>query len=296
MFVNAIEKATEFTRPIHSIFRNYGSTEILSGTSTLFIINEEGYALTCKHVVENFIQLTNKINNNYSNFKSEKNALTLSGNKLRKAIKELEDKYGYKNDITIQVFSSFINCVDHFNDIKFITHPLYDLAILKFEGFSSLNCNHFPVFLKDSSLIKQGKSLCRLGFPFPEFNNFQYNNLTDDIEWTSTGILSSPFFPIDGIVTRHIANNGQIYGIELSTPGLKGQSGGPLFDIDGKIYGMQFATNSLYLGFDIINKEIVVDNKKKKISDYSFIHLGQCIHVDILKDFLKNNNIKFNEQ
>lgn len=82
----------------------------------------------------------------------------------------------------------------------------------------------------------------------------------------------------------------------MSTPGLKGQSGGPLFDKDGVIYGMQFATNSLHLGFDIVNKDITVNNKKKKVSDYSFIHLGGCIHVDIIKDFLKSLNIKFIER
>ena len=37
-------------------------------------------------------------------------------------------------------------------------------------------------------------------------------------------------------------------------------------------------------------------NKPKKISDYSFIHLGQCIHGDVIKDFLKENNVKYYEE
>jgi len=49
------------------------------------------------------------------------------------------------------------------------------------------------------------------------------------------------------------------------------------------------------LGFDLEEKEIMVDNKIKKVSDYSFIHLGQCIHVDIIKDFLKQHQVSYYE-
>lgn len=296
MFVDAIEKVNNFTRPIHSILRNYGSTDVIPCTSTLFFVNNEGYAITCKHVIEGLIQPADAINNKYKDFKTELDLVPTSGNKRRSAIKALETKYEYTNEITVQVKNTFRDCVDKLTSITWHLHPQYDLAILKFDGFSSLLCDSFPVFLKDSSLIKQGKSLCRLGYPFPEFSNFQYNKETDDIEWLPIGNDVSPKFPIDGIITRLIANDGQIFGIEMSTPGLKGQSGGPLFDVEGNIYGMQFATSSLHLGFDVVNKEITVNNKKKHVSDYSFIHLGQCIHVDVIKDFLRSFNVKFDER
>jgi hypothetical protein len=59
---------------------------------------------------------------------------------------------------------------------------------------------------------------------------------------------------------------------------------------------MQFSTKHLHLGFDIIDKEILFENKTKKVSDYSFIHLGQCIHVDTIKAFLSEMKVKFYEQ
>ena len=93
-----------------------------------------------------------------------------------------------------------------------------------------------------------------------------------------------------------MADENKLFGIELSTPGLKGQSGGPLFSKNGIVYGMQSSTKHLHLGFDIMNKEIMVNNTVKKVSDYSFIHLGQCIHVDIIKEFLKEKNVKFYEE
>ena len=152
-------------------------------------------------------------------------------------------------------------------------------------------------FKRDSSTLQQGKFLCRLGYPFPKFNNFRYNEELDDIEWTTNGIKGSPKFPIEGMITRFIGNgNGDICGIELSTPGLRGQSGGPLFDNNGIVCGMQSVTKHLHLGFDIEKAEILCKGKKKNVSDYSFIHLGECIHVDIIKEFLKEHNVAFNEE
>ena len=55
MFVQAIIKATDFTRPVHSIARYFGATKVQPGAATIFLINDQGWALTCKHVVENMI-------------------------------------------------------------------------------------------------------------------------------------------------------------------------------------------------------------------------------------------------
>lgn len=106
-------------------------------------------------------------------------------------------------------------------------HPSQDLAILVFKGFTKTLYQGYARFKSDDNDIRQGKQLCRLGFPFPEFNNFKYNYKTDEIEWTKEGNPWSPSFPIEGIVTRMLAPNGKIVGIEMSSPGLRGQSGGP---------------------------------------------------------------------
>ncbi|MBI1783038.1 MAG: serine protease, partial [Sphingobacteriales bacterium] len=34
----------------------------------------------------------------------------------------------------------------------------------------------------------------------------------------------------------------------------------------------------------------------KKVTDYSFLHLGQCVHVDIIKSFLREKNVQFYEE
>lgn len=189
-----------------------------------------------------------------------------------------------------------MNCVDSMSGFTWHVHPKYDLAILKFNDFKKIGYSGFATFVKDTSKIQQGKFLCRLGFPFPEFTNFRYNEANDDIEWTGDGLIDTPRFPLEGMITRHLGDEGKVYGIEMSTPGLLGQSGGPLFDADGLVYGMQFSTKHLHLGFDLENKEISIQGKIKKINDYSFIHLGQCIHVNVITEFLKEKGVKYYEK
>jgi hypothetical protein len=291
MFIRAIEAADAFTKPIHTITRTYGGL-ISPGASTLFFVNEDGVAITCKHVV-NLIAQSQTINDQYLKFKTERDKLH-KDNKFRKYLGSLEIKYKYKKEVVIQIKNNFLNSVSPITSLTWHIHPTLDLAILIFNGFTHKHYTSHATFVKDSTKIQQGKYLCRLGYPFPEFNNFQFNQTNDDIEWTSIGNAASPRFPIDGIITRHIGDsNRNIIGIEMSTPGLRGQSGGPLFDADGLVYGMQYATNHLHLGFDLKDHEIITNGKKSKVSNYPFLHVGQCIHAQVIKDFLTLHKIKF---
>ena len=293
MFATAIEKSAEFTCPIHTISRTFNGKEIIPGSATLFMINDEGYALTCKHVVETLL-ISQQINENYARFRNDWRKLPRDG-KYKSALKGLKLKYKIDDNTIIQQKYNFLDCVDRLSGFTAYAHPTLDLALIKFNDFNTVLCKSFPVFKKDSNGIKSGDVLCRLGYPFPEFKNFRYNEQTDDIDWIS-GINASPRFPIEGMVTRFLGDGtGKNFGIELSTPGLKGQSGGPLFDSEGIICGMQYQTKHLHLGFDIEEKKVFVNGVQKTVSDYSFIHLGECIHVDIIKAFMREHKVKFQE-
>lgn len=293
MFIKAIETVGEFTRGIHTIMREYNSTEVIPGASTLFFVNENGCAVTCKHVAQLLAQ-ADPINNTYQKYKDEIGQLVKDAEYDQK-LKETETRYSYKASSTIQLKNNFVGCIDQFSNIEIKFHPIYDLAIVQFIGYQNLGYKGFAKFIKDSSMVKPGKYLCRLGYPFPEFSNFTYNPATDDIEWTQEGVSGTPRFPIDGIMTRDIIANGQVCAIEMSTPGLKGQSGGPLFDQEGFIFGMQSMTHHKHLGFDIVDYEINKGSQKKVVSNFPFLHLGICIHVDIIKAFLKQHGVKYYE-
>lgn len=294
MFVKAISEASKYTRAIHSISRNYKTDKIIPGAATLFFVNDQGYAITCKHVIQ-WISQGMQVGKNFHTFKESLSRVPKDG-KYKQTLKNLEVKHHLQEGSMIQMRTTFMDCIDSISGFTWHLHPDYDLAILKFNDFNKILYQGHAVFPMDSSQINQGKFLCRLGFPFPEFNNFRYNPLNDDIEWTNEGTKVSPRFPIEGMVTRFIGDaKGVKFGIEMSTPGLRGQSGGPLFDENGVVFGMQSRTKHLHLGFDIENKEIFSKGKSKKINDYSFIHLGECIHVDIIKEFLRKHQVKFTE-
>ena len=77
MFVKAIEKVGLFTKPIHTISRTYGGL-ITPGSGTLFFVNEEGVAITCKHVAEQIIN-AEEVNGRFNTFKSERDNLQKDG-------------------------------------------------------------------------------------------------------------------------------------------------------------------------------------------------------------------------
>ena len=293
MFVDAIERVDLFTRPLHSIVRLYGHDVVVPGTATLFFVNQEGCAVTCKHVAD-LIAQADSIFHNYRQFQGARQAVLRDKN-AKHLISQLETRHKLSVDTIIRVLNSFVGCVDQFKQLHIDRHPTQDLALLRFEGYNRILYQSHATFLSDTSRIKPGRSLCRLGYPFPEFTNFRYNPAVDDIEWVSTGRAASPSFPIDGIVTRLSGDGNTISGIELSTPGLRGQSGGPLFDTNGLIYGMQSATSHLHLGFDIEDHEVLINGRKRRVSNYPFLNVGRCVHVDVIKAFLREKGVTFYE-
>lgn len=297
MFVNAIKEISNFTRPIHTITRTLKGI-ISPGASTFFFVNDQGDAITCKHVAE-LIIASDMVNKQFQQYKSDYKAIPVNS-KQKEVQRQLDKHYNYKHETVVQIKNTFVNSVTPLMGLQFEMHPTLDLAIIRFQGFTSKNYNSHAVFVKDSAKIQQGRYLCRLGYPFPEFNNFKYDHISDEMEWTNTGNMLTPAFPIDGIITRFIAapngTGGQIIGgIEMSTPGLKGQSGGPLFDSDGLVYGMQSATMHLHLGFDLTNHEVISNGKKTFVSNSPFLHVGNCVHVDRIKEFLSQHNIPYYE-
>jgi hypothetical protein len=292
MFVNAIKHVAEFIRPILFLTRYYGSKEIQPGLATFFFVNADGWALTCRHVL-NEIAGEQPIANRRAAF--EKDLAAVKGKVSRGLRKKIEAKHGLNSTAAFEHKVSF--GFDSGGQINFSCqlHPTYDVALIRFHNFASGWCTTFPTFALNGSDLQPGKTMCRLGYPFPEFTNFAYDATTDTIDWTTTGSTNLPRFPIEGMVSRLVIDAGQLNGFELTTPGLRGQSGGPAFDSNGKIWGMQSQTCHLDLNFDI-EQDVFRAGKKKKVTSYPFLHAGRCVHVDVLKDFMRQHNVTFTEE
>ena len=293
MFATAVDIAARFTRPIHTITRVWGSTTVTPGTATLFFVNATGWALTCKHVASQFA-LADQLLAKYATFKSERAQLPV-GKKSRNLLRELGRKHGYSNGVLIEMKHRFINCVEGPLQMESHLHPSLDVALLKFHNFTKLLPSTFAVFAQHGDELRPGRFLCRLGFPFPEFTNFERDDGSDQIRWTTTGRLSTPQFPLEGMVTRRLLNEPDIVGgFEMSTPGLRGQSGGPAFDGEGHVWGMQSATNHLDLDFDV-DMTVLRNGQKRHVTDSAFLHVGHCVHVNVLKQFMRDKGVSFQE-
>ena len=126
---------------------------IIPGAGTLFFVNEEGYAITCKHIIEALSASENMLKI-YNDFKSERDKLPKDG-KFNTKLKGLELKYKYNQDSTVQMKSTFVECVDSISGYSGILHPKYDLAILKFNDYKSLLYKDYAVFQKDTNEINK---------------------------------------------------------------------------------------------------------------------------------------------
>lgn len=295
MFVEAIQHISQFTRPIQTLIRTYGAKTVRPGLSTLFFVNDEGVAVSCKHVA-NLITAANQKLQQYKGFKDKLAALPRD-HTFENAFENLINEYKYNENTVVQVKNNFVGCVHPLHQIQVHNHPEHDLAILHFKGHKQNQYRGHATFLKDMSELKAGKSLCRAGFPFPEYNNFTFDQEKDEMFFLPKQTPNIPIFPLEGMITRNIASKkGEIFAIELSTPGLKGQSGGPLFDTRGRIFGMQQSTKHLHLGFDIENKPIHTKHGRRKVNNYAFLHLGQCIRADIIKQFLDEKGYPYHEE
>ena len=294
MFVDAIEKAAALARSIHMISCNYGSESTEAHAATLFFVNADGWALTCAHV-ERVFRSSGQIKAKYDAFKQE---LAESGRQRRgnRIQRDPERKFEYSEGVQVELHVRLMGCATGPITVDIHPHPSADIALLKFNSFDRLLIDSFPVFPKDTRGLRQGLSLCRLGFPFPEFNNFTYDKEQDSTHWTETGRAASPRFPIDGMVTRQLLDSsGEMFGFEMSTLGLRGQSGGPAFDAEGKMWGMQSATRHLNLDFDV-DVEVLRKGIPQRVKENAFLHVGQCVHAEALKSFMIKNKVEFQEE
>lgn len=265
MFVDAIERVGGYTRPIFTIMRKYGTSEVSPGSATLFFVNNDGWAVTSKGVAKMILDAGN-IDKKYAEF-LDKKKLIPSGFHFEQGVKQLEELFQYNSDAAAQLKVNFVGCVDVIKGVTCKLHPKLDLALVHFEGFNSLGYQNVAVFSGNSQDLKPGKTLCRLGFPFPEFKNFEYDIETDNIQWTKEGRSTMPRFPLSGMVSRLVGGPDGIVGIELVTPGFRGQEGGPLFDENGVVYGMY--------------------------SGVSHLNFGMCIHVDRIKEFMRKEKVTY---
>ena len=286
MYKKSIKENSKYLTPFIEGIKYYDSNDIEHAIGTMMILNDKGDVLTCKHIAKEFI-INRNLQNNY-----KKLINNLKTNTPKKK-KELEKEYNLKEDsVVLTDIKLLFNISDNNGNYTFdvILHKHLDLALIRFKN-AKTKLDNYPVFSKE--LPQQGQSICKLGYAFPEYSLFEYSEKENNIVLKQQQIMNFPVFPLDGIVTRLIKDKqGNTTMFETSSPGLRGQSGGPVFDPDGLVYGIQSMTAHLDLNFDI-NQKVKRGYYDKQISYTPFINLGVAISSKEIINFLKDSQVEF---
>ncbi len=279
MYKKAIRENSNYLIPFIEGIKYYGSDEVEHALGTMMILNKNGDILTCKHIARSFIENDN-LARNYKQLLNE----------LKMSKESAEKKYKLQKNSVVLTNIHIPFKIDKDTKIEIKFHKSLDLAVIRFSGIN-FNCERYPVFSRVKPL--QGQSVCKLGFAFPEYSYFEYSKKQKNIVLKKEIMSNFPLFPMDGIVTRHIvAEDGSVSMFETSTPGLRGQSGGPVFSPEGIVYGIQSMTRHIDLNFDV-NTYVKRGVNKKKVTFTPFINLGVEVSSDKIIEFLKENNIEF---
>jgi hypothetical protein len=163
-----------------------------------------------------------------------------------------------------------------------------DIAVARLASFDTSRIPIFPTFRKTSADFETGTSLCRMGFPFWDVKP-QWNAAANSFNLTQN--MPLPLFANEGILARQFemiltdpAGNPvpplpyRIRGIETSNAGLLGQSGGPIFDQNGIVWGVQTSTVSYPLD---LNTE-----------DNQYYNVGVGCHSETVIGLLTQRGVK----
>ena len=284
MYKKAIKENSKYLLPFIEGIKYYGSNEIEHALGTMIILNKNGDILTCKHIAKDFIE-NDILSKRYKEFLNEYN------NASKEDKKNIENKYGFKGNSIVLTNINLPFSINGEIGIEIKFHKYLDLAVIRFKGVN-FDCEKYPIFSKDLPL--QGQSLCKLGYAFPEYSYFEYSKKENNIILKKEMTSNFPLFPMDGIMTRLVVDDKKdISMFETSTPGLRGQSGGPVFSPEGVVYGIQSMTRHIDLNFDV-NTYVKRGVTKKKVTYTPFINLGVCISSTKIIEFLDENNIEYN--
>ncbi len=290
MFAEAYKQASRFTQPVIISTRFFDKT-VDCGCGAFVVINEEGWIVTAAHLWNShfaFQQHLNELDEYYSQVQAVKQDHKLNSRQKHAKINRLPTNPKW---ITNHSFWWGRDGVQ-LNDIT--PFPDADLVIGRLEPFDPTSFEAYPV-LKNPKTLEIATSLCKLGYPFHKIEA-AFDEKTGSFN-LAPNALPLPRFPLEGIYTRNVKagkskdskySKYDIEFLETSSPGLRGQSGGPIFDVNGTVWAIQSRTMHFPLGFSP-----KVTRNEQEVEENQFLNVGWGIHPRLLVAFLKDSGIKF---
>lgn len=284
MFANATTNAIGFTHPVVI------SQKLVDGTcasilGSFVVVNDDGWVMTAWHILAEFEKLQAS-RAALDKYRGEKQLIDgnekLTPQQRQKALRVL----GAPRKDWVEDFSYWFSFPRaQLVDVK--AKPKIDIAIGRLDPFDKTWVKQYPTFKDPSKGFPIGTSVCKLGFPF--------HSITPTHDATGFHLppeaLPIPHFPIDGITTRNIIVEkdpaGYVLGwLETSSAGLRGQSGGPIYDQHGTIWAIQSRTNHYPLGFNP-----PVPGDRKGTVEHQFLNVGMGVHPETVVGFLRETGV-----
>lgn len=288
MFAKAYALASQFTQPLIVSARLY-SGEVKCIHGAFVVLNEDGWIVTAAHLWQSFF-LHQKHVKEIQQYEAAVRAIqsdsALSTPHKNKRLRQLKANPEWITD------HSFWWGRDRLGVKDSVGRSDLDLAVARLEPFEPAMIKAYPTIKDPSKNMHPGTSLCRLGYPFHQIEA-TYDEKRKAFRLAPDAV-PLPLFPIEGIYTRNSTGGKSQDGkyelklLETSSPGLRGQSGGPIFDVNGTVWAIQSRTNHFPLGFSP-----KIKRGKREIEEHQFLSVGLGVHPEVVLAFLKDNNIHF---
>jgi hypothetical protein len=284
VFADAYQKAAGFTWPvIISFLRPDGTCG--SAIGAFVVLNDEGWILTAAHILAETERMAG-LKKMFTDHTAARDAIINDPGLLSEQKKKKLKKLGDPDPKWVQDYSFWWGKNEH-RLLNAILVKEADLAIAKLDHFDPASVTNYPQIKDPTKGILPGTSLCRMGFPFhsitPTYANGGF--------LLPTGTFPMALFPNEGIMTRllEVDPTPPIWAgyIETSSPGLMGQSGGPLFDRQGTVWGIQSHTSHLPLGFSP-----PVPGAPGGQVEHQFLNVGKGVHPRTIVEALTKSGIK----
>ncbi len=302
MFAKAYSIAKNFTLPV--VISSRSSKGVCrSAIGSCVVVNREGWILTCAHLINEIHrqEQSSLKHRNYDHQVRTKEQDTIADKRFRK-----DKVYSFHRPSKDTVLNHSVwwgRDGAQLHDVSLM--PATDLALGRLQPFDPEGIKHYPVFKKPGENYTPGRSLCKIGFPFHEITPSY--DAEKNIFVLPKGSVPLPIFPIEGIFTRvviaqmpgldekELAKQGvsekeQGMFIETSSPGLVGQSGGPIIDSEGVVWALQSHTRHYPLGF---SPPIPGQDPSLKQKEHQFLNVGLGVHAEPILHFMNSRGVKY---
>ena len=288
MFAKAYEIATSFTRPVIVSMRFYDKS-VKCSSGAFVVLNDEGWIITAAHLFEPYFALqqhSKELSAYTKQVVTIEQDQDLTAKQKDKKLRKLMPNPRWITNVSFWWSWDAVTI----KDIKRL--PEGDIVAGRLEPFDKTMVKAHPLLKDPSKGLNPGTSLCKLGYPFHEVTA-SFDEEKNEFK-IPPGVLPLPRFPIEGIFTRNVrmgqSKDGryEIKFLETSSPGLRGQSGGPIFDTSGTVWAIQIRTAHFPLGFSP-----KVKKNDKEVEEHQFLNVGLGIHPELIVTFLGDNGIAF---